>query len=218
MESSFNGIFRDYDRQRGYKKHDNDIALIKTDQPFEWDEYVSPVCLPVSQLKIKKGFGFISGFGEMENGLNSYELLYARIEMLSKADCLNGPNRDELTRNMICAGGGKVDSCQGDSGGPLVVNVEGKFTLAGITSWGYGCGVQDSPGVYTKVANYIDWIENAKQKLNTNFIPKPYQNYYNNGYTGGYNNARRSRKPVEEKTILVVLHDFGKYFYRAMFG
>ena len=159
-------MLRDYDRERRYKKHDNDIALIKTDQPFDWDEYVSPVCLPNKKLDIRKGFGVISGFGEMENGLNSYELLWARIEMLSKSECLKGPNRDELTKNMICAGGGKVDSCQGDSGGPLVVNVEGKFTLAGVTSWGYGCGISGSPGVYTKVANYIDWIEDAKQKLN----------------------------------------------------
>ena len=162
-------IFSDYNRQRNFKKHDNDIALIKTDRPFEWNRYVSPVCLPSKELDIRKGFGVISGFGEMETGLNSYELLWARIEMLSKKRCLKGPNRDELTKNMICAGGGKVDSCQGDSGGPLVVIAGRKFTLAGITSWGYGCGISGSPGVYTKVANYIDWIEGAKQKLSWNF-------------------------------------------------
>ena len=166
-------IFRDYNRQRNFKKHNNDIALIKTDKPFEWDEYVSPVCLPIKKLDIRKGFGIISGFGQMENGLNSYELLWARIEMLSHSECKRGPNRDELTKNMICAGGGKVDSCQGDSGGPLVVNVDEKFTLAGITSWGYGCGISGSPGVYTKVANYINWIEDAKKKLNANSQPKP---------------------------------------------
>ena len=109
----------------------------------------------------------------MENGLNSYELLWARIEMLKNSECMRGPNRDELTKNMICAGGGEVDSCQGDSGGPLVVNVKGKLTLAGVTSWGYGCGISGSPGVYTKVANYINWIEGAKQKLNGNLQPKP---------------------------------------------
>ena len=26
--------------------------------------------------------------------------------------------------NMICAGGGKIDTCQGDSGGPLLVEVK----------------------------------------------------------------------------------------------
>ena len=104
----------------------------------------------------------------MENGLNSYELLWARIEMLSKHECLRGPIRDELTKNMICAGGDQVDSCKGDDGGPLVINVGDRLTLAGITSWRYGCGVTGSPGVYTKVANYIDWIEGAKRKLNVN--------------------------------------------------
>ena len=96
---------------------------------------MSPVCLPDKKLDIRGGFGIISGFGEMETGLNSYELLWARVEMLSRTKCLRGPNRDELTKNMICAGGGKVDSCQGDDGGSLVVNVGGKLTLAGVTSW-----------------------------------------------------------------------------------
>ena len=129
---------------------------------------MSPVCLPLPQLDIRKGYGIISGFGEKENGLNSYELLWARIQILKHVDCLKGPNRDELTKNMICAGGGKVDSCQGDSGGPLVINVRGKITLAGVTSWGYGCGVTGSPGVYTKVANYIDWIEDTQREMNVN--------------------------------------------------
>uniref|UniRef100_A0A4W6C8J3 trypsin n=1 Tax=Lates calcarifer TaxID=8187 RepID=A0A4W6C8J3_LATCA len=61
-----------------------------------------------------------------------------------------------ITNNMICAGsiyGGK-DSCQGDSGGPLVCN--GKFE--GIVSWGIGCAYAYYPGVYTKVRNYLGWI------------------------------------------------------------
>ena len=158
-------VLRDYNRQRSYKNRDNDIALIKKDQPFQWNEYVSPVCLPNKKLDIRKGFGVICGFGKMETGWISYDLLWARIEMLSQSKCKSkGPIRDELTGNMICAGGGKVDSCKGDSGGPLIVNIGGKLTLAGVTSWGHGCGREGSPGVYTKVANYIDWIENAIQR------------------------------------------------------
>ena len=57
-------MLRDYDRNRPYKKRDNDIALIKTDRPFVWDEYVSPVCLPNKKLDIREGFGVISGFLE----------------------------------------------------------------------------------------------------------------------------------------------------------
>ena len=58
---------------------------------------------------------------------------------------------------MICAGypeGGK-DSCQGDGGGPLVCNAE----LQGITSWGIGCAEPGRPGAYTKVCNFVDWLQ-----------------------------------------------------------
>ena len=174
---------------------------------------MSPVCLPPPHLDISKGYGIISGFGEMENGLNSYELLWARIEMLKHAECLKGPNGDELTRNMICAGGGKVDSCQGDSGGPLVVNVKGKITLAGVTSWGYGCGVTGSPGVYTKVANYIDWIEDAQKILDGNL-----QSSTLHGYTGNNNDnndLRKGNKQDPEKTYLETVHDFLKCAFRV---
>ena len=63
------------------------------------------------------------------------------------------------------------------------MNTGGKFTLAGVTSSGYWYGISGSPGVYTKVANYIDWIEDSKEKLNGNFnnnIKMDYQAVYSN--------------------------------------
>ena len=61
---------------------------------------------------------------------------------------------------MICGGEEGKDTCQGDSGGPLVVQIEGKWTLIGVTSWGIGCGGRDSPGVYANVAKLLPFINN----------------------------------------------------------
>ena len=64
-----------------------------------------------------------------------------------------------IADSMICAGERGKDSCQGDSGGPMVCyNGDGSGYLAGIVSWGIGCGGLLHPGVYTEVSYYVDWI------------------------------------------------------------
>lgn len=47
---------------------------------------------------------------------------------------------------------------QGDGGGPLVCQDDGFYDLAGLVSWGFGCGRVDVPGVYVKVSSFIGWI------------------------------------------------------------
>lgn len=66
----------------------------------------------------------------------------------------------ELYDEMLCAGhkGGKHDACLGDSGGPLVVLENGRWTLVGIISAGFGCGESQQPGIYHKVPLTAEWI------------------------------------------------------------
>lgn len=51
---------------------------------------------------------------------------------------------------------------QGDSGGPLQIKNPNYLCMhlqIGVTSFGKFCGKKNLPGVYTKVSNYISWIE-----------------------------------------------------------
>ncbi len=65
------------------------------------------------------------------------------------------------------------DSCQGDSGGPLFITDSplNDSPQAGITSFGYECGNFEIPGVYTRVSQFTNWIEQ-----NTNSGNAPLRN------------------------------------------
>lgn len=71
-----------------------------------------------------------------------------------------------ITENMFCAGyrNGGIDTCSGDSGGGLFCQEENGWTVQGITSFGEGCGKRGKYGIYVRVNNYIQWINNVLNK------------------------------------------------------
>lgn len=103
------------------------------------------------------------------------ELFEAETQLIPKSMCNDAFNSfkaannlsdsilktDPVDESMTCAGSPTwtTDTCQGDSGGPLLVQYGNGYRLAGITSWGLGCGIPGLYSVYTKVPVYLDWIE-----------------------------------------------------------
>jgi len=90
------------------------------------------------------------------------------VRTISSDDCRRadwyGQSYDEPT--MLCAGyaAGGRDACVGDSGGPLQCpGPSGRWKLIGVVSWGKDCALAKKPGVYTRVANFIDWIKQRVQ-------------------------------------------------------
>ncbi|MGH0144772.1 UNVERIFIED_CONTAM: hypothetical protein FKN15_004171 [Acipenser sinensis] len=149
-------------------RNDNDLALVqlvgRDRQCAKFSSHVMPACLPLRKQKALKAASncYITGWGDTGRAY-SKTLQQAPIPLLPKRLC-EERYRGQFTGRMLCAGnvqeGMRVDSCQGDSGGPLVCERPGgSWVVYGVTSWGHGCRVQDSLGVYTKVSAFVPWIK-----------------------------------------------------------
>ncbi|XP_026107585.1 transmembrane protease serine 9-like [Carassius auratus] len=141
---------------------DFDVALVELSIPAPKSYTIQTVCLPSPWHSFIKNMEcYIIGWGAMrEDGMITNLLQKAQVNVIDKLDCQQAYGA-ELTNNMMCAGSmeGDKDTCLGDSGGPLVCREpQGRWFLAGVTSWGHGCGRLGFPGVYMQVTAVREWI------------------------------------------------------------
>ncbi|XP_023286987.1 hepatocyte growth factor activator isoform X1 [Seriola lalandi dorsalis] len=147
----------------------HDIVLIKLKKQdgrcVRRTPFIQPICLPDKSMTFPDDYCCtISGWGHTHEKANAYSSLQEAGVRLISHDTCRKPEvyGNHVTADMICAGlNGCVDACQGDSGGPLACARNDVSFLYGIISWGEGCGRSGKPGVYTKVVNYIDWINSV---------------------------------------------------------
>ncbi|XP_060544879.1 hepatocyte growth factor activator [Pantherophis guttatus] len=147
---------------------ENDIVLIKLKKIKQRcavrSRFVQPICLPEASMSFPDHYKcYVVGWGYLHENSSRYSNVVqeALIPIIPDYKCQNADVYGaEISENMFCAGylDGRSDACQGDSGGPLACEKDGVFYLYGIVSWGDGCGKARKPGVYTKVINYINWI------------------------------------------------------------
>ena len=139
----------------------NDVALILLDAPINTvtpiDVATSPVAVTVGAAVRAIGWGDTKGSPRYPTELQAVDLAIASIITARRVYGVN--NLDN--RHLSAAANGK-DTCAGDSGGPLF-DIDGANggtdpLLVGITSYGLGCAVRDTPGIYANVGNYYSWI------------------------------------------------------------
>lgn len=82
---------------------------------------------------------------------------------------INGPSfRNEIYKTQIEI----LTSLQGDSGGPLqVTDSSGTcvYQVLGVISYGYQCGRDNKPAIFTRVSYYKHWIEDVLLQHNQIF-------------------------------------------------
>ncbi|XP_049283478.1 CLIP domain-containing serine protease 14D-like [Anopheles funestus] len=148
------------------KSHHNDIALIRFNREIHYSETVRPICLPLADsLRSRNHVGlssFAAGWGKTETASASPKKLKVELNIKDLKECAPVYQRSGifLDSTQMCAGGVRgQDTCSGDSGGPLMRQITGSWYLIGVVSFGpQKCGTASVPGVYTNVAEYVDWI------------------------------------------------------------
>jgi secreted trypsin-like serine protease len=162
-------IHPNYDPRRG-PEGGNDIALVRLSRP------VALPTLPLVQsnqtnLTAPGTLATILGWGatrprtlEEEPSGFPRALQQAEVPIVANGVC-NAPQsyNGAILETMLCAGfpQGGVDTCQADSGGPLLVPSGAGFALAGIASFGRGCGQPNFYGVYTRVSSFVGFVESV---------------------------------------------------------
>ncbi|XP_045476926.1 trypsin-like [Harmonia axyridis] len=158
-------IHEDYDR----RTLTNDIALVALEhevslylgaigfmkipeKPYISD--LSKVC--PSQYFMVAGWGSVQAYtNERPSYASSPDLRCVEVPFITNEECVkySSAASDEKVICTLYKPGGK-DACQGDSGGPLFC----KGVQYGIVSWGKGCASPTSPGFYTRVDRYLNFI------------------------------------------------------------
>jgi trypsin len=159
----------------------NDVAVLKLNRTVTSGAAIAIVGAGSPQYQAPGQSVFVAGWGTTSvNRIKiSLQLRMAELAIDSDATCQADYPAEYDPTTMMCASFPGRDSCQGDSGGPLLgriqtgtapVVVKGKKrkgkkrgkkriempvysnTQVGVVSWGFGCAIAGSPGVYARLS------------------------------------------------------------------
>lgn len=150
-----------------------DLALLRFYEPLlPFQPNVLPICLPDDDETYVGRTAYVTGWGRLyDEGPLPSTLQEVAVPVINNTMCevmyRNAGYIEHIPHIFICAGwkNGGFDSCEGDSGGPMVIRRarDKRWILAGVISWGIGCAVPNQPGVYTRISEFREWINQILQ-------------------------------------------------------
>ncbi|XP_051911029.1 ovochymase-1 isoform X1 [Hippocampus zosterae] len=151
-----------------------DVALLRLERALAFDRFVRPIRVWMAPLPTREKCT-VTGWGATrENGPRVSRLQEVNVTVMT-LDLCQSYYKSRIRTRMFCAGreAGGVDACQGDSGGPLSCYDGGRYGLAGVVSWGVGCGWARKPGVYTKLQEHAAWIADVIENQDVAYDLEP---------------------------------------------
>ncbi|XP_029643779.1 granzyme B(G,H) [Octopus sinensis] len=144
----------------------NDVALLTLPRALFFTRCIHPLPLASAQ-DVFQSTCVIAGWGKTQNGKYPDRLQYGKVQWYPTSFCQN--MFGGLISSQFCAGSASnnIEACHGDSGTPLMCrrHSDNALVVAGITSFGYN-DCQNGVAVYTKVADYLSWINYMRKYPN----------------------------------------------------
>uniref|UniRef100_A0A3Q3WIR5 trypsin n=1 Tax=Mola mola TaxID=94237 RepID=A0A3Q3WIR5_MOLML len=126
---------------------DSDVALLRLSRSVTLSRHTIPVCLPTKDSQ--------TGHGAVNTAAASPVLRKFSVPIIQNSQC-SLRSQFNFTDNI----------CRGDDGSPLVTLFGSTHFLTGVVGWGRGCPHPGYYGIYTNMANFVDWVNGVMATAN----------------------------------------------------
>ncbi|KAJ9596088.1 hypothetical protein L9F63_012717, partial [Diploptera punctata] len=144
----------------------HDLAIMVLDRAPQRSHYVMPLCLPPPSLRSDT---FVGQSATMRPTNWSCMKVVVFLNSLSSRQSPRQSPRQSTGRErhrlpsvpigLLTIRFSAKSPRQGDSGGPLMIKYDGRWVQIGVASFGTNYEHPYLPGVYVRVTEYMDWIQ-----------------------------------------------------------
>lgn len=109
--------------------------------------------------------GIVTGYGTNPDHPSNALLYQVHLNVITAEQCtkaLAGGTTEEVNKHQICAAAPGKNFCQGDSGGPFIDVFTNR--QVGIVSYGATDCATDTPSIFTRVTDNLDFIDETIKK------------------------------------------------------